>query len=135
MLPLTAAISTAAQAQSANQLEPVTVTTTRGNSEAGETPQKITVINRDEIEQQMAITNDQAQVLSNLIPSYSPSRQKLTNSGETFRGRDPLFLIDGIPQSNPLRDGSRDGYTIDLAMVERIEVIHGASAEHGLGAT
>ena len=135
LLPLTAAISTAAQAQSANQLEPVTVTTTRGNSEAGETPQKITVINRDEIEQQMAITNDQAQVLSNLIPSYSPSRQKLTNSGETFRGRDPLFLIDGIPQSNPLRDGSRDGYTIDLAMVERIEVIHGASAEHGLGAT
>ena len=136
LLPLTAAISTAAQAQDTNnQLEPVTVTTTRGNSEAGETPQKITVINRDEIEQQMAITNDQAQVLSNLIPSYSPSRQKLTNSGETFRGRDPLFLIDGIPQSNPLRDGSRDGYTIDLAMVERIEVIHGASAEHGLGAT
>ncbi|MFT6553729.1 MAG: iron complex outermembrane receptor protein [Alloalcanivorax venustensis] len=136
LLPLTAAISTAAQAQDTNnQLEPVTVTTTRGNSEAGETPQKITVINRDEIEQQMAITNDQAQVLSNLIPSYSPSRQKLTNAGETFRGRDPLFLIDGIPQSNPLRDGSRDGYTIDLAMVERIEVIHGASAEHGLGAT
>ncbi|MCH9783857.1 MAG: TonB-dependent receptor plug domain-containing protein, partial [Gammaproteobacteria bacterium] len=135
LLPLTAAISTAAQAQDTNQLEPVTVTTTRGNSEAGETPQKITVINRDEIEQQMAITSDQAQVLSNLIPSYSPSRQKLTNSGETFRGRDPLFLVDGIPQSNPLRDGSRDGYTIDLAMVERIEVIHGASAEHGLGAT
>ena len=135
LLPLTAAISTAAQAQDTNQLEPVTVTTTRGNSEAGEIPQKITVINRDEIEQQMAITSDQAQVLSNLIPSYSPSRQKLTNSGETFRGRDPLFLVDGIPQSNPLRDGSRDGYTIDLAMVERIEVIHGASAEHGLGAT
>ncbi|HCQ37292.1 MAG TPA: TonB-dependent receptor, partial [Alcanivorax sp.] len=65
LLPLTAAISTAAQAQDTNnQLEPVTVTTTRGNSEAGETPQKITVINRDEIEQQMAITNDQAQVLS-----------------------------------------------------------------------
>ena len=135
LLPLTAAISTAAQAQNTNQLEAVTVTATRGNSQAGETPQKITVITREEIEQQMAITNDQAQVLSNLIPSYSPSRQKLTNAGETFRGRDPLFLIDGIPQSNPLRDGSRDGYTIDLAMVERIEVIHGASAEHGLGAT
>src|SRR5690606_35283644 len=60
---------------------------------------------------------------------------KLTNSGETFRGRNPLFMIDGVPQSNPLRDGSRDGYTIDLSMVERIEIIHGASAEHGLGAT
>ena len=44
-------------------------------------------------------------------------------------------MIDGVPQSNPLRDGGRDSYTIDLSMVERIEVIHGASAEHGLGAT
>ena len=31
--------------------------------------------------------------------------------------------------------GSRAAHTIDLAMVERIEVIHGASAIHGLGAT
>ncbi|SDJ31241.1 iron complex outermembrane recepter protein [Billgrantia gudaonensis] len=83
----------------------------------------------------MAITQDPGQVLSNLIPSYSPSRQKLSNAGETFRGRKPLFLVDGVPQSNPLRDSSRDSYTIDLSMVERIEVIHGASAEHGLGAT
>ncbi|WP_290524135.1 TonB-dependent receptor [Alcanivorax sp.] len=118
-----------------NQLEAVTVSATRSNSEVGKTPQKITVISKQEIEQQLRMTSDQSRVLSNLIPSYTPSRQKLTNSGETFRGRAPLFLIDGIPQSNPLRDGSRDGYTIDLSMVERIEVIHGASAEHGLGAT
>ena len=32
LLPLTAAISTAAQAQDTNQLEPVTVTTTRGDT-------------------------------------------------------------------------------------------------------
>src|SRR5690606_15693579 len=94
-----------------------------------------TVITRQELEDQLAITGDQAQVLSNLIPGYAPSRQKLSNAGESFRGRNPLFLVDGVPQSNPLRDGSRDGYTIDLSMVERIEVIHGASAEHGLGAT
>ncbi len=135
LLPLTVAVSTAAQAQNTNQLEAVTVTTTRANSTVKESPQKITVISREDIEEQLAITNDQAQVLSNLIPAYAPSRQKLTNAGESFRGRDPLFLIDGIPQSNPLRDGSRDGYTIDLSMVERIEVIHGASAEQGLGAT
>ncbi|MBM7332918.1 TonB-dependent receptor [Alloalcanivorax marinus] len=139
LLPLAAALAaplSPAVAQTGdNQLEPVTVTATRTNSALGETPQKITVVTREQIEEQLAISGDQAQVLSNLLPSYSPSRQKLTNAGETFRGRDPLFLVDGIPQSNPLRDGSRDGYTIDLAMVERIEIIHGASAEHGLGAT
>lgn len=110
------------------------VTATRSRSEEGQTPQRVTVITREEIEQQLAISDDPGQVLSNLIPSYSPSRQKLSNAGETLRGRDALFLIDGVPQSNPLRDSSRDSYTIDLSMVERIEVIHGASAEHGLGA-
>lgn len=117
------------------ELETMTISATRGNSEAGKTPQKITVITREQIEQQLSITSDHGQVLSNLIPSYSPSRQKLSNAGETFRGRAALVMIDGVPQSTPLRAGGRDGYTIDLAMVERIEVIHGASAEHGLGAT
>ncbi|HLD65673.1 MAG TPA: TonB-dependent receptor, partial [Pseudomonas sp.] len=117
------------------ELEAVTIDATRGKSEVGKTPQKITLITREQIEQQLAITSDHGQVLSNLIPSYSPSRQKMTSSGETFRGRSALVLIDGVPQSTPLRDSARDGYTIDLSMVERIEVIHGASAEHGLGAT
>ncbi|MNF45567.1 Ferric aerobactin receptor precursor [compost metagenome] len=124
-----------ALAEEVLELDTLTVNATRGKSEAGKTPQKITVITRKQIEQQLAITSDHGQVLSNLIPSYSPSRQKLSNAGETFRGRAALVMIDGVPQSTPLRAGGRDGYTIDLAMVERIEVIHGASAEHGLGAT
>ncbi|SEJ67682.1 iron complex outermembrane recepter protein [Pseudomonas linyingensis] len=124
-----------ALAEEVLELDTLTVNATRGKSEAGKTPQKITVITRKQIEQQLAITSDHGQVLSNLIPSYSPSRQKLSNAGETFRGRAALVMIDGVPQSTPLRAGGRDGYTIDLEMVERIEVIHGASAEHGLGAT
>jgi len=117
------------------ELQAVTVTATRGGSTAGETPQKITVITREQLEEQLALTSDPAQILGNLVPSYSPSRQKMTNSGETFRGRSALVMIDGVPQSTPLRDSSRDGHVIDLSMVERIEIIHGASAEHGLGAT
>ncbi|GGY09451.1 TonB-dependent receptor [Litchfieldella qijiaojingensis] len=134
-LPATALAQSTTEQESTNELSPLVVTATRNKSVAGETPQKITIITREQIEQQLAITSDRGQILSNLIPSYAPSHQKLTNSGETFRGRAPLFMIDGVPQSNPLRDTSRDSYTIDLSMVERIEVIHGASAEHGLGAT
>ncbi len=124
-----------AAAAEPTELEAVTISATRARSEAGKTPQKITVISREQIEQQLAISSDHGAVLSNLIPSYSPSRQKMSSAGETFRGRSALILIDGVPQSTPLRDSQRDGYTIDLSMVERIEVIHGASAEHGLGAT
>src|SRR5690606_26342839 len=70
-----------------------------------------------------------------LVPSFSPSRQKMTNAGESLRGRKPLYMIDGVPQSNPLRNGGRDGHTIDPAMLERVEVLHGANAIHGLGAS
>lgn len=59
----------------------------------------------------------------------------MTGFGEAFRGRQALFLIDGVPQTNPLRDSSRDGVTIDRDVIERIEVVHGANASQGLGAT
>ena len=85
-------------AQEAVELEAVTISATRAKSEAGKTPQKITVISREQIEQQLAITSDHGQILSNLIPSYSPSRQKMSSAGETFRGRSALVLIDGVPQ-------------------------------------
>jgi iron complex outermembrane receptor protein len=44
-------------------------------------------------------------------------------------------MIDGVPQSNPLRDGGREGNTIDPSVIERVEVLHGANAIHGMGAS
>lgn len=128
------------KAMSQQQAEPVeldemVITSMRSDTRLKDSPQVVTVIDRQQIEQQMELSSDTSQVLSRLLPSFSPGREKLTSGGETFRGRSPLFLIDGVPQSNPLRDGQRDGHTIDMAMVERIEVIHGANAIHGLGAT
>ncbi|WP_438970993.1 TonB-dependent receptor [Methylophaga sp.] len=117
------------------ELDEMTITSTRSDTQLKDSPQVVTVIGQEEIEQQMEFSSNTSQILSRLLPAFSPNRQKLSNAGESFRGRAPLFMIDGVPQSNPLRDGARDGLTIDLSMVERIEVIHGASAIHGLGAT
>lgn len=116
-------------------LDTVIVTSSRSDIEQDKSPQVVTIITREEIERQLAISSDSSEVLSSLLPSYTPSRQKMTGSGETFRGRTPLLLVDGVPQSNPLRATGRESHTIDFSMVERIEVIHGASAIHGLGAT
>lgn len=110
------------------------ITASRSNIQQQKAPQVVTVITKEQIEQQMQVTSDSSQILSNLLPSFSPSRQKMTGSGETFRGRAPLVMIDGIPQSNPLRPTGREMHTIDFSMVERVEVIHGASATNGLGA-
>ena len=115
--------------------EEIVVTASRVEKPLSTIPNTVTVINQADLQQQLAINNDLSTVLGNLVPSFSPSRQKMTNAGESLRGRKPLYMIDGVPQSNPLRNGGRDGHTIDPAMLERVEVLHGANAIHGLGAS
>ncbi|MEQ8329710.1 MAG: TonB-dependent receptor [Longimicrobiales bacterium] len=111
------------------------VTAVRGNKPAVALPIKVDVLEARQVALQQTLASNPTEMLANLVPSYSPGRQKLTSSGESFRGRRPLFLIDGVPQSNPLRDGRRDGFTIGMEAVERVEVVFGANALQGLGAT
>lgn len=116
-------------------MEKMVITANRIEKPLSSIPNTVTVIDQNKIQHQTGIIHDLSTLLGNLLPSFTPGRQKLSGAGETLRGRSPLFLIDGVPQSNPLRDGSRDGHTIDPALIERIEVIHGANAIHGMGAS
>lgn len=134
--PLCAAFPLAGwAAQDATTLAPVVVSASRSGIEADEAPQTVVIIEKEDIERQLAISSNSSDVLANLLPAYTPSRGKMNGSGETLRGRTPLILIDGVPQSNPLRPTGREVHTIDFAMVERIEVVQGANAINGLGAT
>jgi iron complex outermembrane receptor protein len=130
-----AANQEATSAASAVKLDKQTISTSRGEKDASTIPHMVTVIESEALQLAVAASGDIMSALSKLLPSFSPTRQKLTGSAETFRGRTPLFLVDGIPQSNPLRDGARDGFTIDPSLIARIEVIHGANASMGLGAS
>lgn len=98
-------------------------------------PLTATVIDRTGLDRQVQISGSVVDAVAALVPSFSPARQKLTGQGETLRGRSPLFAIDGIPQTAPMRDGSRDGFTIDPFFVDRVEVIFGSNALQGIGAT
>jgi iron complex outermembrane recepter protein len=122
-------------AQAGTDIEEVMVTASRVEKPLSTIPNTVTVIDTAALEEQLAIHNDISTVLGNLIPSFSPSRQKMTNAGESLRGRKPLYMIDGIPQSSPLREGGRDGHVIDNNVLGRVEVLHGANAIHGLGAS
>lgn len=131
-------LSSHAQAQQAAEpqtLDKIIVSASRTGQEADTAPQTVVVIGKEQIEQQLRLSSNSSDVLSSLLPSYTPSRGKMNGSGETLRGRTPLILVDGIPQSNPLRPTGREAHTIDYALVERIEVIQGANAMNGLGAT
>lgn len=125
----------AARAENADEGGDIVVTALRIPGNAKDLPIKIDVFDEEEIRLQQSLATTSTEMLANLVPSFAPSRQKLTGGGETFRGRTPLYLVDGVPQSTPLRPGSREGVTIDLEVVERVEVIFGANAIQGLGGT
>lgn len=116
------------------ELEELIVSATRGTQSDKSIPNKVTFVYSEDIQVQQTLTTNPVDLLSNTIPGFSPSRQKLVGLGETFRGRAPLYLVDGVPQSNPMNAGSRAGFTIDLGVVESIEVVYGANAIQGMGA-
>lgn len=124
-----------ADAPAPQQLEAVLVTATRGSKALDRIPGAVGVISRADIETQTLVSEDPSALLAQQVPGYAPSRQKLSNFGEGLRGRNALLLLDGIPQTNPLRFGGREGYFADPMIVERIEVVSGASAAQGMGAT
>lgn len=116
-------------------LDRVVVTATRSSKAIDRIPGAVSVITRDDLDEQLRVVEDLSELLATQVPGYSPSRGKMTSFGESMRGRTPLILFDGIPQSNPLRNGAREGYFADPAVIERVEVVSGASAVQGLGAT
>ncbi len=115
--------------------EPIVVTAARTTLPITALPLTAEVIDRETLERQLQISGSVVDAIAALTPSFSPARQKLTGQGETLRGRSPLFAIDGIPQTAPLRDGSRDGFTIDPFFIDRVELILGSNALQGIGGT
>ena len=113
----------------------IVVTATRTPTPITALPNTVRVLDRETVETQLALSPSLLDSLSFSIPSLAPGRQKLTSTGESLRGRTPLYLVDGVPQSTPLRDGKRSGFTVDPAFVDRAEVIFGANAIQGVGAT
>lgn len=133
------ALSSPALAQTAapdtNAEDNIVVTAARTILPPNALPLTVDVIRKDALDQQLQISGSVTDAVATLTPSFSPTRQKLSGAGETLRGRSPLYAINGIPQSTPLRDGSRDGFTIDGFFIDRVEVIYGSNALQGIGGT
>jgi iron complex outermembrane receptor protein len=115
--------------------EDVMVTATRVATPLSSIPNTVTIVDSQAVDQRTARSDDLSSLLEANVPGFAPSLKKLTGRGETLRGRNPLYTINGVPQHAPLRDGERDGHTIDLDFIDRVEVIHGANAIQGIGAT
>ncbi|NSL86315.1 TonB-dependent receptor [Chitinophaga sp. Mgbs1] len=98
-------------------------------------PSSVTVITGKALENNMKITTDITEILSREVPGLAPGSQTNSNVGQGLRGRQVLIMIDGIPQSSPLRNGEVDMRSIDPAVLEKVDVLKGATAIYGNGAT
>jgi len=132
-MSLLAAFNTQAQ-ESERSIERLVVTGSRVVESLDEVPASITLINRTTIEDEMKVTTELQSILASKVPGMAPSTGKSSNSGQTLRGRNVLVMIDGVPQSTPLRNGSLGIRTLDPSTIERIEVIKGATSVFGNGA-
>jgi len=112
----------------------VVVTATRTEEELTDVPRSVTVITREEIEQQATLTRNLSDILGQLAPGLGPPTQSTSTITQTLRGREPAILIDGVPQLTNRRFFT-DLRTIDPSAIERIEVVRGPSAVYGGGAT
>lgn len=132
-----ATITTFAQQKDSLQVkdvDEVVMTASRKSEKIKEIPSSVTIVGEKQIQSQLTVNSDITSILQYTVPSLATSSGQTSNTGQTLRGRQVLVLIDGIPQSTPLRNGARDLRVIDPTVIERIEVIKGASSIYGNGA-
>ena len=126
--------SSAAREKEEDWLDEVIVSASRKVETLSKTPSSVTVIKAKEIESLSIVSSNIANIVAYSVPGLGSTTNNTGNYGQTLRGRNPLILIDGIPQSTPLKSAGRDIRSIDPSVIERIEVIKGATAIYGNGA-
>lgn len=119
----------------AEEMEHVVVSGSRVFESIDEVPASVTIINQQEIEEHLKVNPELQSLLSQMVPGLAPDTGSSSNTGQSLRGRAPLVMIDGVPQSTPLRNGSLGIKTLDPSAIARIEVIKGATSIYGNGAS
>jgi iron complex outermembrane receptor protein len=121
-------------ADSDTQLSEIIISAGRNRETIDEVPSSVTIVGLKTVQQNINITTNLGDILENRVPGLAPSTGLSSNFGQTLRGRSLLIMVDGIPQSTPLRNGAMDIRALDPAVIERIEVVKGATAIYGNGA-
>jgi len=113
----------------------IVVTATRTEEALEDVPRSVTVVNREQIEEQTRFTRNLTDILARTVPGFGPPTNRTNTFGQTLRGRDISVIIDGIPQNTNLGSIPAQLTTIDPEAIERIEVIRGPNAIYGAQAT
>ncbi|MCW3464233.1 TonB-dependent receptor [Chitinophaga nivalis] len=117
-----------------SQLRDVVVVSSRTPQQISNIPGTVWVIDSTRLQSQIKAGVTFKEALGILIPGIDLGGQGRTNTGQNLRGREVLVMIDGV-SLNSTRGVSRQFDAIDPFNIEKIEVLSGASAIYGGGAS
>ncbi|MFB6275235.1 MAG: TonB-dependent receptor plug domain-containing protein, partial [Halothece sp.] len=120
------------QQPEAGQQKPIelVVTATRTEERQQDVPRSVTVIDREEIEQQANLDRNLINILGRTVPGLGPPNFTNRSNAQTLRGREFSVLIDGVPTKLNRSTNVQLSY-IDPSAIERIEVVRGPTAIYG----
>lgn len=116
------------------ELAEVIISAGRTTETIDEVPSSVSIVGLKTLQQNINITSNLGDILEKRVSGLAPSTGLSSNFGQTLRGRSLLIMVDGVPQSTPLRNGAMDLRALDPAVIERVEVVKGATAIYGNGA-
>ncbi|TDQ30092.1 TonB-dependent receptor [Tenacibaculum caenipelagi] len=119
--------------EDSESLNEVVVSASRRSEYLSEIPASITVVNQKQLVDLSNSTTNINEILEFTVPGLAVSTGTYSNWGQTLRGRSLLVMIDGIPQSTPLRNGQLGIKSISPNDISRVEVIKGATSIFGNG--
>ena len=114
-------------------LDEVVISASRTSEKISEVPASITIVSSKTLESLTQSTTNVSEILEFSVPGLAPSTGTYSNWGQTLRGRNLLVMVDGVPQSTPLRNAKVGLKAINPNDIARIEVIKGATAIYGNG--
>ncbi|WP_438302001.1 TonB-dependent siderophore receptor [Pseudomonas sp. NMS19W] len=106
----------------------------RTSTAISEIPGTVWVVDQTQLREQLQTGVSLKEAIGKLVPGLDLAPEGRTNYGQNMRGRNVLVMIDGVSQ-NSSRGLSRQFDSISPFNVERVEVLSGASAIYGGGAT
>lgn len=114
----------------------IVVTATRSGTEIKSLPVSISVVDEEDLQEQLRRNRNVLSALEFTVPGLSIQQpEDRTSCGSQIRGRNASFQINGVPVNEDLRQGSCTApFALTPFAVERVEVVRGGTALYGAGA-
>nr|MBD3620607.1 TonB-dependent receptor [Sunxiuqinia sp.] len=116
-----------------SKLDEIVVSASRNSEYISEIPASITVIDVQQLRNFSKSTSNINEILQFSVPGLAVGSGTFSNWGQTMRGRSLLVMVDGVPQSTPLRNGLLGIKSVNPNDISRVEVIKGATSIFGNG--